>query len=152
MLQTLKKSFFIIVLTLCASNASSAQKNNNTIEYLDLTSEDKKELLNEYWITDKRVHPEYPIEAAKNGISGCVALVVGINSSGKPSGYKVKKSYPEGVFDNYATAALANWRWKATDKNSDKKPVLTIIQMDFSVSKSPKSAEAIAHCGQIHDA
>jgi hypothetical protein len=35
------------------------------------------------------------------------------------------------VFDNAAAAALAQWQWKATKKNTTLQPILTSIRMDF---------------------
>ena len=135
-------SIFCVFLVACVSNDKIEVAVKEPIHYIDLTLEDNKKLLDEYWVIEKRQEPKYPISAARKGLSGCVGLIVSINSDGSSRGYKVNKSYPEGVFDKHAAAALANWKWVAADKNSDNTPVLTIIQLDYMVSGSTNIIEA----------
>jgi protein TonB len=146
-------SIFSVFLVSCASTKTTEPppvSAEEPIQYINLTLDDKKELIEEYWVVEKRQEPKYPISAARKGLSGCVDLIVGIKKNGKTGGYKVKKSYPEGVFDKHAAAALNNWKWSAADKNTDKAPVLTTIQMDFMVSGSKNKAEAEKQCGFSH--
>ena len=144
-------SIFSVFLVACVSNDTAEMAVEEPIQYIDLTLDDKKDLIKEYWVVEKRQEPKYPISAARKGLSGCVDLIVGIKTNGKSGGYKVKKSYPEGVFDKYAAAALNNWKWEATDKNADRKPVLTTIQLDFMVSGSKNKKEAESQCGFSHN-
>lgn len=143
-------SSFCFFLVGCASTDTADTSVKEPIQYLDLTLDDKKELVREYWVVEKRQEPKYPISAAKKGVSGCVDLIIGIKTDGTSGGYKVKKSYPEGVFDKYAATALTNWKWGATAQNSDKIPVLTTIQLDFMVSGSKNTSEAASQCGFSH--
>ena len=146
-------SIFSVFLMSCASTKNTETtpvSAEEPIQYIDLTLDDKKELIKEYWVVEKRQNPKYPISAARKGLSGCVDLIVGINKNGKTGGYKVKKSYPEGVFDKHAVAALNNWKWSAADKNIDNVPVLTTIQLDFMVDGSNNKAEAEKQCGVSH--
>jgi TonB family protein len=117
------------------------------LKYLDLSLESQKDLVKDYWVVEKRQDPKYPVTAAKENISGCVDLVVGINQDGKTSGYKIKSSYPEGVFDNNAAASLKKWKWSATEGNVDKTPILMSIQLGFRVGKAKNVKEAKAKCG-----
>ncbi|TMO49879.1 energy transducer TonB [Pseudoalteromonas ruthenica] len=149
MRKTVTLSIFSFFLVSCVSTTPPTSPKEQ-IQYIDLTSDDKKELVNEYWVVEKRQDPKYPVGAAKEGLSGCVELVVGIKENGKAGGYKVKKSYPEGVFEKHAAAALNNWQWSASDKNTDKAPVLTTIKLDFMVSNSKNKAEAQKQCGFPH--
>ncbi|TMP86659.1 energy transducer TonB [Pseudoalteromonas ruthenica] len=149
MRKTVTLSIFSFFLISCVSTTPPTSPKEQ-IQYIDLTSDDKKELVNEYWVVEKRQDPKYPVDAAKEGLSGCVELVVGIKENGKAGGYKVKNSYPEGVFDKHAAAALNNWQWSASDKNTDKAPVLTTIKLDFMVSNSKNKAEAEKQCGFSH--
>lgn len=71
-----------------------------------------------------------------------------INSQGEVQGYKVVSSYPEGVFDIDAAAAVGLWRWKPTVENTSKQPILTYLKMDFMVSPKPTDAEYLAHCSK----
>jgi len=84
------------------------------------------------------------------GVFGCccVELATLINSQGEAQGYKVISSYPEGVFDNNAAAAVGLWRWKATTENMSKQSILTYLKMDFMVSPKPTDAEYLAHCSK----
>lgn len=143
-------SIFSVFLVSCASTDTADVSVEEPIQYIDLTSDDKKGLIDEYWVVEKRQEPKYPISAARSGLSGCVDLIVGIKKDGRTGGFKIKKSYPEGVFDKHAAAALNNWKWSATDKNGDKTPVLTTIQLDFMVGGSKNKAEAEKQCGFSH--
>ncbi|MBA6339268.1 energy transducer TonB [Colwellia sp. BRX8-7] len=136
-----------LFLGACASNDTFQVVDESLIEYKDISLKEQRELVKEYWIVEKRLDPKYPIEAARKGLSGCVDLIVGINKDGKTSGYKVKESYPKGVFDYHAAASLKSWRWSATEVNVDKTPVLTSIQLDFMVSGAKNAKEAKNKCG-----
>ena len=138
-------SIFSVFLVACVSNNTVVVE--EPIQYIDLTLDDKKDLITEYWVVEKRQDPKFPINAASKRLSGCVDLIVGINSNGKSNGYKVKKSYPEGLFDKYAAAALNNWKWEATNKNADRKPVLTTVKLDFILIGSKNKKEAESQCG-----
>lgn len=144
-------SIFSIFLVACASTDTAEIRVEEPINYIDLTLDSKKELIDEYWVLEKRQEPYYPVSAARKGLSGCVDLIVGINNDGKSGGYKIKKSYPKGVFDKHAAAALTNWKWAAADKNSDAVPVLTTVQLDFMVSGSKNKKEAESQCGFSHN-
>jgi TonB family protein len=144
-------SIFSFFLVGCASTDTAEVSVEEPIQYIDLTLDDKKKLIDDYWVVEKKQEPKYPISAARKGLSGCVDLVVGIKKNGNTSGYKVKKSYPKGVFDKYAAAALNNWKWSAADQNAGKAPVLTTIQLDFMISGSKNKAEAEKQCGFSHD-
>jgi len=116
------------------------------INYLDISNKGQIKLVDEYWTVAKRIEPRYPISAAKKNISGCVDLIVGIDQNGKAQGYKVRSSYPKGVFDKHAAAALVKWKWQATQKNKDNTPVLTSIRIDFSTSRNPSDPEYLQNC------
>lgn len=136
----------------CESNdvaETNAQSKKEPFNYLDLTGDDSKDLINEYWIVKRRVEPRYPSEAARDRVSGCVDMTLGIDSEGKLMGVKVIKSYPDGVFDNYAVAALSKWKWVPTAANNDRMPVLTNVKMDFMVELNRNSKEFVKHCGSF---
>ena len=136
-----------LVLGACASNDTAQVVDEAPIKYKDLSLKDQRDLVKEYWVVEKRQEPKYPLAAAKKGLSGCVDLIVGIKQDGKTSGYKVKNSYPKGVFDNHAAASLKKWKWSATEGNIDRTPVLTSIQLDFMVSGAKNAKEAKSKCG-----
>ena len=144
-------SIFSVFLVACASNDKVAVATKEPIQYLNLTSDDEKELVEKYWIVEERQAPKYPIDAARKGLSGCVDLIIGINSDGRLGSYRVKSSYPEGLFDENAIAALTQWKWVATETNSDKTPVLTSIQLDFILYGSTNEKELESQCGNSNN-
>ena len=146
----MKKSFlimpFLLVITSCGTTQVDKTSSTAAITYIDLSQDDERSLVEQYWTVKKRVEPRYPIQAAKKNISGCVDLIVGINEEGKLQGYKIKSSYPKGVFDKHAAAALGKWSWEPTSTNIDKKPVLTSIRLDFMMSLNIQDIDYLAHC------
>ncbi|GHE83142.1 energy transducer TonB [Thalassotalea profundi] len=128
------------------SCATTTKVEEPKINYLDISDKDQIKLIDEYWTVAKRIEPRYPISAAKKNVSGCVDLIVGIDQNGKAQGYKVRSSYPKGVFDKNAAATLVKWKWQATEKNKDNTPVLTSIRMDFSTSRNPSDPEYLQNC------
>lgn len=144
----------IVFLAACVSNdvekteADTVKEVEKDIAYVDLTGKTYIET-DDYWIVKTRHPPIYPAKAAKQRIIGCVSVIVGINSNGKAGGYKVTKSYPEGVFDKRAAAALSQWEWKPGKKNSDKIPTIQTQQLSFYLDKPSNKAEAEKHCGSF---
>jgi TonB family protein len=143
----LNKSYLLLPLALFVVSCASTTKVEETkIDYLDLSGKEQVELVKEYWSVAKRIDPRYPVSAARNNISGCVDLIVGIDQNGKAKGYKIRSSYPKGVFDNNAAAALVKWKWQATEKNKNNTPVLTSVRMDFSTSRNPTETKYLENC------
>lgn len=60
-----------------------------------------------------RQAPFYPTEAARNGIEGWVDLELRVGASGEVLDVSVIASEPEGVFDEAAAVAAAEWRFAA---------------------------------------
>lgn len=60
----------------------------------------------------RRVEPEYPIEAAKRGVTGYVVLDAVIDKSGKVRDSRVARSVPE--FDQAAVKTARAWRFAVT--------------------------------------
>lgn len=136
----------IFAVSACQSTDATQSTANSNIQYLDLSEPAQKSLFENYWQVEYRKEPRYPRAAALNDISGCTELVVGINTEGKVSHYKVIKSYPTGVFDQNSIAAIVNWRYTPTATNQNLQPVLTTIQLDFMVEDVQSLAEATALC------
>lgn len=127
-------------------SCSSTKVEKAKIDYLDLSGKEQVKLVKEYWTVSKRIDPRYPALAAKNDMSGCVDLIFGIDQNGKVTGYNIRSSYPKGVFDNNAAAALGKWKWQATEANKKNTPVLTSVRLDFSTSKNPDESEYLENC------
>ena len=77
-------------------------------------------------------------------------MIIGINQEGRLQGYKIRASYPQGTFDNYAAAALKQWRWQPTASNSKRMPVLTSIRLDFKLSQNPKNDVYLENCLKLY--
>lgn len=60
----------------------------------------------------QRIPPQYPRDAARNGITGWVQLEVTVNPDGTVRGAKVMDSKPRGLFEAAAVAAVMRWKFK----------------------------------------
>ncbi|WP_414830449.1 energy transducer TonB [Alteromonas sp. H39] len=143
-----------VILCACqsadSSDTAASKGPATTIDvsgYPDFTAKADRSKVEEYWVKTTSKNPQYPMHAALDGISGCVEIVYSINASGKPEGYRIVKAFPSGTFENNAMAALARWRWKASETNIDKQPILTSTQLDFVVSNSKNIDQARDACG-----
>jgi protein TonB len=95
-------------------------------------------------VVTNRSHPNYPVSAARKGISGCVEFPFVISESGKAQNIEIIKSVPDKIFNEAAKKSLKESRWAATDNNNSLQPVLTTLQLEFSTSPKQKVAECIA--------
>ncbi|MDV6315323.1 energy transducer TonB [Idiomarina sp. HP20-50] len=137
----------IILSALFAISCSSgfANKKGGT-QFLDLSGAEHSELVSNYWLLSKSYPPQYPVSAARKGVSGCVKVVVGIGSDGRAKMFDVRSSFPEGVFDDYAISALRQWRWEATAENVNRTPVLAAINLDFTTRGKPDDPAYLGNC------
>ena len=69
----------------------------------------------------QRIPPQYPRDAARNGITGWVQLEVLVNADGSVRSAKVMDAKPRGIFE--ASAVQAVMRWKFKPKIKDGKPI-----------------------------
>ena len=142
----MKKSLFIGLMTLlagCASNQLST--NSQSVDSGRGQPAGESEFAS-LWTLTKRVNPQYPISAAKDGLSGCVNLSFVVNNEGRATEQQVTDSFPKGVFDKKAIEALKRWRWKPTAANPDNQPARSTVQLDFMVQYSKNISDAEQHC------
>jgi periplasmic protein TonB len=59
-----------------------------------------------------RIAPQYPRNAARDGISGWVEFEVTINPDGTVRSARPTKAQPRGVFESAATQAIMKWKFK----------------------------------------
>lgn len=59
-----------------------------------------------------RITPQYPRQAARDGLSGSVQFLITINPDGTVKSARVLKSQPRGVFDAAAMQAIMKWKFK----------------------------------------
>ncbi|MDG6096658.1 energy transducer TonB [Alteromonas sp. ZYF713] len=143
----MKKFFLISLITLlagCASNQlnTDSQSGGNRVQQAPADESEFESL----WTLAKRVNPQYPISAARDGLSGCVSLSFVVNSEGRATEQQVTDSFPSGVFDKKAIEALKRWRWKPTAANATDKPAKSHVKLDFMVQYSRNITDAEQHC------
>jgi len=131
--------------SMTSSDSTSSLQNKHS-NYLDITSEYKPEIQNanvnsSYWkVTSYETTPKYPIKAVKMGKEGCVVVDIAINSNGKLEDYVIKESVPKGLFEKPTIKALKQWQWEATHFNKQKQPVISRVQLDFSLNSDRTTA------------
>jgi TonB family protein len=79
----------------------------------------------------RRVEPEYPIEAAKKGVTGYVVLDAVIDKSGKVRDPRVARSVPE--FDQAALKAAREWRFAVTRVNGAPAEISAMLVFAFII-------------------
>jgi protein TonB len=60
----------------------------------------------------QRIPPQYPRDAARNGITGWVQLEVMVNADGSVRSARVLESKPKGMFEAAAVQAVLRWKFK----------------------------------------
>src|SRR5689334_15876123 len=60
----------------------------------------------------QRIPPQYPRDAARNGITGWVQLEVLVNPDGSVRNAKVLDAKPKGLFEAAAVQAVLRWKFK----------------------------------------
>ena len=86
-----------------------------------------------------RIEPKYPIEAAKNGVSGFVVLKFDIQSAGDVDNISIVKSYPQGTFDKTSVTALKQWLYEPSAHGSED----VMVQLDFEIDGPKPQMERI---------
>jgi len=128
----LKVLFFTIILSGCSVISEDVTEGVN-VKPLDFTNDIT--LTENYWVKTRMINPIYPIKAVKDKISGYVELLFVIDKSGRAKDIKVIKSEPEFIFSRSAIKSLKTARWAPTESNTSLEPVLTTMQLDFTVGK-----------------
>jgi TonB family protein len=85
-----------------------------------------------------RVEPRYPLQAAKEGVSGYVHIKFDVDGEGNVQNAHVIKAMPEQVFEKEALKAVVQWKYSATGKvHKDQ-----LVQLDFELD-TPADMESI---------
>ncbi|GAB2921610.1 energy transducer TonB [Rheinheimera gaetbuli] len=84
-----------------------------------------------------RIEPRYPVNAARDGISGWVKLGFSIDESGAVTDVEVLEAEPARTFNKEAIAALKRWKYqpKRLDGVAIKQTGLQ-VQLDFSLDNN----------------
>ncbi|MCC5825827.1 MAG: energy transducer TonB [Alkalimonas sp.] len=81
-----------------------------------------------------RVEPRYPVEAARQGISGWVQLRFSVDEAGNVQDVEVVAAEPANLFNREAMRALRRWKYqpKVVDGRAIKQTNLQ-VQLDFTL-------------------
>lgn len=84
-----------------------------------------------------RVEPRYPIEAARDGITGWVRLAFSIDETGSVTDVAVLAAEPANLFDREAISALRRWKYQPSIVNGVAiKQTNMSVQLDFSLQNN----------------
>lgn len=82
-----------------------------------------------------RINPQYPRNAARDGIEGTVTLEVTVNPDGTVRSAKVIEAKPRGVFDAAAVQAVLKWKFKPKVINGQPVAQVGRLPMEFSLGE-----------------
>lgn len=81
----------------------------------------------------KRVAPDYPDDAAQNGIEGAVDLAFVVSPKGDVSDVTVVHSEPSGIFNRAAIAAVRRWKYQPRTVNGTAVATQVQLRMTFKL-------------------
>ncbi|MBV2130978.1 TonB family protein [Arsukibacterium indicum] len=81
----------------------------------------------------KRVNPNYPVNAAKNGQFGYVKLRFLVDEKGQVTTVDTLDSYPENVFERASIRAVKRWRYQPSGQKH-----LFNVRLDYSLGDGVK--------------
>lgn len=81
----------------------------------------------------KRVAPEYPKSAARNGLFGYVKMRFLVNEQGEVTAVDTLDAYPENTFEKASVRAIKRWRYEPSDKKH-----LLQVRLDYSINGGVK--------------
>ncbi|PYE34296.1 TonB-like protein [Idiomarina fontislapidosi] len=118
---------------------------------LDLTEEKNGQVVTDYWVMQKQektrnTSDKYARELARNNQNGCASIIYTINSEGRVPNYKVEYAYPNETVAKAIAVNLHYFRFKPTEQNVERTPVMTRMFSVFKVGKSEGSEEFKAAC------
>lgn len=105
----------------------------------------------EHWWVPPPGHPnpppQYPLDALKAGVEGCVAVAFEIQSDGSVSNVRVWHSdltnlYPRKEVEQAALIATTRWHFVPAPANTTRAPVYTYEISTFTLSNSPLSTKS----------
>ncbi|TAA41350.1 TonB family protein [Pseudoxanthomonas winnipegensis] len=89
--------------------------------------------------------PRYPKEAANNGISGRVVMLVDVAADGSVQDVQVEESRPAGVFDAVSVEAVRKWKFKPVLEQG--RPVAHRMRVPIDFDLDEPSAPSASHQG-----
>ena len=101
--------------------------------------------LSQYWQVDDSPSTTEGNLSGRSVNYGCVALDFGIDAEGKVFDARVKKSWPQGVFVEFANAVITEFDFDAAETNAAMQPVRTIWVLSFADVDGKKSLHKSTH-------
>jgi TonB family protein len=89
-----------------------------------------------YPSTIQQVDPGYPLELMKQNVQGTVVLSAVIRSDGSVGDVRVLRGVDDRL-DQYASAALARWRFRPATRNGDAVALQTVVIIPFRPMRKP---------------
>ena len=86
-------------------------------------------------VATRTADPAYPLELMRHNVQGTVTLYAVIHSDGSVSDVKVLQSADDRL-DNYASAALARWKFRPATKNGNPVALEAVVVIPFRPSRS----------------
>jgi len=83
----------------------------------------------------KRIDPAYPSRAEQKNVEGWVELDFTVTESGEVKDIAVHAADPPGVFNQAASGALAQWRYKPVLHDGTPRPQRARIRIRFTLAK-----------------
>ena len=83
----------------------------------------------------QRIPPQYPRDAARNGITGWVQLEVQVNADGSVRSAKVVDAKPRGIFEAAAVQAVMRWKFKPKVVNGAPVEQKGTQKIEFNLNK-----------------
>lgn len=80
-----------------------------------------------------RITPQYPRQAARDGITGSVLFEITINPDGTVKSAKVLKATPRGVFESAAMNAILKWKFRPKLVDGQGVEAKGTQQLDFNL-------------------
>ena len=89
-----------------------------------------------YPSTIQQVDPGYPLELMKQNVQGTVVLSAVIRSDGSVGDVRILRGVDDRL-DQYASAALARWRFRPATRNGDAVALQTVVIIPFRPMRKP---------------
>ena len=77
--------------------------------------------------------PVYPVDVAKQGVTGRVVMVVDVAADGSVSAVKIERSAGNAQLDKAALDAVAQWKFKPMVENGKPMPSQVRVPIDFEM-------------------
>ncbi|WP_448566856.1 energy transducer TonB [Thalassotalea ganghwensis] len=94
----------------------------------------------ERWILEQNVAPNYPLDALKNNLEGCVSLQFFVNEQGKPVFIEALQAEGPLAFEDSAIEAVEKWQYALANNTSDNSPERKATSLQFSLTNLPQTS------------